>query len=111
MKMSSLVVNHLPLMKKFVNMKPSDKRKLICEDEKFVKCICEVCLNLLKGNVPVNKHQKKKLRRHKNIIRKLSRNVKNIKNKKKLLQKGGGVFLPLLFSIIGPIISKLIADQ
>lgn len=109
--MSSLVEEYLPLMKKFIKMKHGDKCKLICEDDKFVQCICEICLNLLKGNVPVNKPQKKKLHSHKNIIRKLAHNVKNIKNKKKLLQKGGGVFLPLLFTIIGPIISKLISGQ
>lgn|SRR5678815_1161302 len=104
--MSALVAKYLPLIKKFKKLKPSEKRKLISEDEKFIQCVCEVCLNLIKGNVPLNRPQKVKLRRYRNIIKKLSLNIKNLKNKKKLLQRGGGVFLPLLFSVIAPLITK-----
>lgn len=109
--MSDLVIDYLPLMKKFRKLKTSDKCKLIGEDKKFVQCICEICLNLLKGNVPLNKPQKGKLCRHRRTIRKLARNIKNNKNKKKLLQRGGGVFLPLLFSIVTPILTKLLGGQ
>lgn len=107
--MSTLVIDHLPIMKKFKKMKHRDKRKLINENDRFVQTVCEVCLNLLKGNVPVKKPQKQKLHRHRNIIRRLAQKVKNLKNKKKILQKGSGVFLPLLFSVIAPILTKLIS--
>src|SRR5678815_4062971 len=108
--MSTLVADYLPLMRKFKNLKPSEKRKLICEDEKFIQCMAGVCLNLVKGNVPLNRPQKVKLRRHRSIIKKLAGNVRKLKNKKKLLQKGGGVFLPLLFSVIAPLINKWFAQ-
>src|SRR5678816_261968 len=108
--MSTLVVKYLPLIKKFKKLKTAEKRKLICNDEKFIQCVCEVCLNLIKGNVPLNKPQKVKLRRHRSIIKKLSLNIKNLKSKKKLLQKGGGVFLPLLFSVVAPLITKWISE-
>src|SRR5678816_3410318 len=86
--MSSLVVKYLPLIKRFKKLKPVEKRKIICNDEKFVQCVCELCLNLIKGNVPLNNPQKVKLRRHRNTIKKLSRHIKHLNNKKKLLQKG-----------------------
>src|SRR5678816_4896369 len=108
--MSTLVADYLPLMRKFKTLILSEKRKLVCEDEKFIQCIAEVCLNLIKGNVPLKRAQKVKLRRHRNIIKKLAANVRKLKNKKKLLQKGGGVFLPLLFSVIAPLITKWLAQ-
>jgi len=97
-------------MDNFKKLKSKDRRRLIVEDEKLTKCVCEICLNLIKGNIPLNKPQKVKLRPHKKIIRKLARKVKNLKNRKKLLQKGAGVFLPLLFSVIGPLLSKLVSQ-
>src|SRR5678815_4070833 len=100
--MSALVAKYLPLIIKFKKLKTAEKRKLISEDEKFIQCVCEVCLNLIKGNVPLNRPQKVKLRRHRNIIKKLAHNVKNLRNKKNLLQKGGGVFLLSLIHISEP---------
>ena len=108
--MSRLIKKYLPVMDNFKKLKSKDRRRLIVEDEKLTKCVCEICLNLIKGNIPLNKPQKVKLRPHKKIIRKLARKVKNLKNRKKLLQKGAGVFLPLLFSVISPILSKLISE-
>src|ERR1700755_1724463 len=108
--MSKLVKKYLPIMLEFKKLDPISKKALIMEDEKLTKCVCEICLNLIKGNIPLNKPQKVKLRRHKNIIRKLARKVKNLKNKMKLLQKGSGVFLPLLFSVISPLLSKIISQ-
>src|ERR1700755_1641562 len=108
--MSRLIKKYLPVMDNFKKLKSKDRRQLIVEDEKLTKCVCEVCLNLLKGNIPLYKPQKVKLRRHRNIIKRLARKVKNIKHKKKLLLKGTGVFLPLLFSVIGPLLSKLVSQ-
>ena len=108
--MSKLVKKYLPIMLEFKKLDPISKKALIMEDEKLTRCVCEVCLNLLKGNIPLYKPQKVKLRRHRNIIKRLARKVKNIKHKKKLLLKGTGVFLPLLFSVIGPLLSKLVSQ-
>ena len=100
-------------MKNYKKLSKKEKEKLL-KNTTFVNCICEICLNMVKRVIPLKTDQKRKLRRHSNIIRKLVRKVKtnkNLKHKKKLLQQGGGVFLPLLFSVVGPLLSKLLAGN
>src|ERR1700755_944616 len=86
--MSRLIKKYLPVMDNFKKLKSKDRGRLIIEDEKLTKCVCEICLNLIKGNIPLNKPQKVKLRRHKNIIRKLARKVKILKIKRSYCRKG-----------------------
>jgi len=70
----------------FVKKSPND----------FVKCLCEVCDNLLKGNIPVNKKQKQQLYRYRNTLRFLaSKKHKSLSKKRKIIQLGGA-FLPIL---------------
>jgi len=73
----------------------------------FVKCICEVCHNLLKGNIPIDKKQKRNLYRYRNVLRFLAsrKNTSVAVKRRKLIQKGGA-FLPLL---LPPLLS--IADE
>jgi len=62
-----------------------------------IDALSEIALNLLKGNIPLNTKEKKKLKRHKDKIRKLGkRNVSTKKKKTLLVQEGG--FLPLLLA-------------
>lgn len=73
----------------------------------IVNSICEVCLNLLKSNIPLTKSQKQKLSHFKQRIRLLARKKLSLKKRKYTLQRGGS-FLPLLLSIVAPFISKLV---
>lgn len=90
-------------------------------DEQLVKCICECALNVLKGVVGLKPGIKNRLKKHKSVLRQLAagsiasqrgagratyRKKYSWKAKKRLmLQKGCGVFLPLL---LAPIISNLV---
>lgn len=77
-------------------------------DKSIVTGICEIALNVLKGNIELKDSAKKRLKKHKSILRKLihvKKNKRNVwKHKKKAILQHGGSFLPLL---IAPIISAL----
>ena len=78
-------------------------------DRKSICLICEICLNILKKNVPLKPATLNSLKRHKHIIKKLSDKKITLKRKKIILnQRGSGFILPLLFSVITPLLSKLI---
>ena len=74
--------------------------------EDFIKCLCECCLNLLKGNIPISQGQKKKLKKYKNPVRNLAKKSVSIKHKRKIVQRGG--FLGTLLSTIIPAIAGLV---
>ena len=107
--MTKLVEKYLPVIKNYNNLTAAEKREYL-QSESFVNCICEICLNLIKGVIPVKERQKRKLRLHSKTLKKLTRKIKkkNFNNKKKLIQ-AGGAFLPLLFSIVAPILTKLLS--
>ena len=68
-----------------------------------IKAICECSLNTLKGNIPLTKHQKAKLRKHKTVLRELAKKRKPLYQKRKLLiQKGGflNLLIPAALSVI-----------
>lgn len=74
----------------------------------FVNLISECCYNVLKGNVHLNKNQKCKLRKHKDILRRLSNKKTSLFTKRKLIiQKGGflNVLIPAAVSAIAGIIN------
>ena len=103
---------HYPFLRLLACSHPAQKRALIkTANNAQINSICEVCLNILNGNVPVNK---KKLEKYKHLLRMLSRKTCSPQKKKKYLLNQSGGFLPLiapalisaLGSIIGPVISK-----
>ena len=79
-------------------------------DPRLVKNICECALNVLCGNISLSETQKKKLRKHANALRHLAAPGKSLKTKKKfIVQRGGGLLLPLLAPIIGNLIASLLS--
>lgn len=57
-----------------------------------IKAICECCLNALRGNIPLSKQQKNKLRSHKATLRNLAYKKVPLSRKRNLLvQKGSGI--------------------
>lgn len=78
-------------------------------DKGLLQLICEICFNILHRNVEISSRQKKKLVKHKSLLktcsaRKLSKKIKI----KRIAQKGSGFFVPLLFSIIGPLLNNIL---
>lgn len=101
-----------------------DQRRALLRaaDKPLVNCICECSLNILRGIVSVKSNIKTRLKKYKNILRRLATDrrartshsrgrvsVDNWKAKKRIiLQKGRGAFLPLLLApIIGSLLSRV----
>lgn len=79
-------------------------------DNKFVKCIQQCIFNTLKGNVPLESSEKKRLSKHKTILRRLAEKRGNLKTKRKLLVQRGG-FLPYIIGpILGALLSRIIGE-
>jgi hypothetical protein len=57
-------------------------------DRSLVDCLCECADNMLRGNVPLTKLQKGKLKRNKAVLRVLTKKSVSLKKKKTILQKG-----------------------
>ena len=72
-----------------------------CSSE-FVKCVSECCKNILIGNVALTPTHKRQLKRHKGLLRKLALKKTPIREKKKLVQRGG-----FLGALLGPIVKIL----
>lgn len=94
--------DYLSLLSKKNNRK---RRNLLIDyaEKGEIIALQEIVQNLLFGNIPLNKKQKNKLKRHKLLLRKLV-NKCSFKKKKSLLKQQGGFLaslLPIALSLIG----------
>lgn len=72
-----------------------------------IKAICECCLNLLRGHIPLTNYQKNSLKKDKLILRRLADKKKPLYTKRKLIiQKGGflNILLPAAITAITSLI-------
>jgi hypothetical protein len=110
------------IIKQLSVAKPSKRRKLLEKaDCCLIKILCECALNVLKGNISLNKDHIRKLSPHVNTLIKLSKprnSLNNLHRKQKLLIKKGGflsIILPALVStlsgLVGSTVSKLINKE
>lgn len=76
----------------------------------LLNSISECVLNVLNGNIKLTECLKKKLRKHKVILRKIVDKSVTHTTKKKLLNQSGGFLLPLLSSVL-PILANLFFRQ
>lgn len=72
----------------------------------LIRCICECAFNILRGNVPLDRKYKTRLRKHAPILRKLVDRRDKVSKKKKIIVQNGG-FLP---SLLIPIVSTVLAN-
>ena len=102
--MSARLHRHAKLLRALHKASPAQRHKLLkghCNDD-FVCCITECVKNLLKGNVPLNPAQKKKLSSKKKVLRQIVLKKTTKSKKRKLIQSGG-----FLGALLGPIVSVL----
>lgn len=98
----------LSLLKIIFNAKPELRNALLKYADKNLVCaLCECVLNIISGNIAIDDKQKKKLSKHKSLLRKIVKKTKSWKTKRTIIQKGGNFLIPLLAPIIGSIIVKL----
>lgn len=110
--MSSLQ-NHLPLLSLLASCSPQQRVALLkTSSSQQIKSICEVCKNVLAGNVPVNINKTKKYKSHIRLL--ASKSVPIIRKRNTLLKQKGG-FLPLILpaavSMFGSLIGKAIGKR
>jgi len=88
---------------------PLAKAMIKHADKELITALCECCLNIAKGRVPLTPPQKSRLKKHKKVIRDLLQKGKSLNARKKLIQRGG--FLPALaaplLSLLGPILGGI----
>jgi len=73
-----------------------------------IRVLSECAKNLLLGNIPMSNAHKLKLKSHKGKIKMLALKKNSISKKRRMLQRGGGVFIPLLATLAGTLLSNLI---
>lgn len=111
------VTKHAPVLEAFKVLNKKQTKAVIKDAHpQLISCICELCLNLLKNNIPVSNCTLKKVKKHKKLIRALATKGESVAKKKKLIsQKGGFAFLPLLApllaSAIGGVVGKAIGKR
>ena len=84
-----------------------EKKILEAANLMIIKSIVECIENVLSGNIHLEKDNFDKLKRHRAILRKISKKGNRLKQKKKIIVQHGGAFLPAL---LAPIIA-VIADR
>jgi hypothetical protein len=95
------------LLRVLAKSTPKLRRAILkCCHNELIKAICEVTLNVVKGLVPTNSQQKKKLRRFKKTLYALADKKISVKRKREHLNQTGGNFLPFL---LPPVLSVLVS--
>ncbi|KAL3089110.1 hypothetical protein niasHT_023574 [Heterodera trifolii] len=90
------------------NAKKANDLIRVATDEQLL-CLVEICLNILKGRVPLRPRHLKKLQAHALVLRRLARTRCSRSAKKVLLQHGDG--LPAIVGLIASIALPFIADN
>lgn len=103
--MSDCVFRQLPKLKELAQAKPKIRKKLLeSANLVLIKSIVECIDNVLIGNIRLTKKYKEKLRKYKNILRKINTTGTKLAHKKNIIVQNGGGFPPIL---LAPVISVL----
>src|SRR5215475_7782503 len=98
----------LELLKK---AKPKLRRAILlnCGPD-LLKSLGECALNVLHGNVKLGKCLKRKLQKHRVVLRKIANKRVSLDNKRKMIVQRGGFLLPLLSAVL-PFLASLVFRQ
>lgn len=91
---------------------PKERKALLkaCGSDR-IRSICECAYNVLRGNVPLSPETKRQLSKHKRTLRRLSKRGECwAKKRRYLVQRGGGILLPLLLNAVLPAVVRAITD-
>ena len=75
-------------------------------DMEFIDCVSECAKNIIKGNVPLNPAQLRRLCRERSNVRVLALKKTSLKKKRRILQKGGflGALLPPFLGVLSSLL-------
>ena len=82
-------------------------------DKEFIYCICECVLNLMNGNLNIDKNTYYKLKPYKNTFKKLLKKSQLKDKKRIIIQKGGFLqyLIPAVITSISTIVTELIKNN
>ena len=86
---------------------PMRKQIIKTASKDVIDTVCECCLNVLKGTIPLSPHQKKCLAKHRHVLRQMVQKKIPVRQKKKMLVQRGG-FLQFLGPMLTGIVPGLI---
>lgn len=107
------IKKHKNFIKYITSANRKQRQNSIKEASKAEICsICEIVKNIVHNkhlNLKLSPKQKRELFAHKKEIKNLIDKHIPLTRKRRILQKGAGFFLPLILSLAGPILGKLLA--
>lgn len=108
--MSECLFSQLYILDILSRANPKERKKILeSATFKLIKSIVECIENVLRGNVKLEKKSFEKLKRYRNVLRRMCLSGKTWKHKKQIIVQQGGSFLPSLLPTIVSIISNSIA--
>ena len=103
--MSHLLRENFGYLCHLTSCSPHQRRLLLdTASPEQVHAICEVCMNLSKGLIPIKDAHKERLRKHVDDIRELADPSIPFKTKKQILSQRGGGFVS---DVVSPLMSAL----
>jgi len=103
--MSQLLCQNFGYLHHLAHCPPHQRDLLLASaSPEQVHVICEVCLNLCMGTLPVTVGQKERLKPHVDVIRELADSSIPFKTKKRTLAQHGGGFVS---DVMSPLMSAL----
>jgi hypothetical protein len=109
--MAPAVKTHQALLNALQTARPKLRKAIIRESDKaLIYAICEICENLLLGNIPLTEDQKKKLKKYRAQLHSIAQRGEGWKRKKDVVLQRGGAFLPLLLSVVSSILPSLLSS-
>lgn len=110
--MSKRLGKNQPFLHMLSRTKSTRRRKALIKqatrDE--LATLFEICFNILRGNLPLKSHMKKKLKRERHTLRTLADKKISLKHKKKVANQKGGL-LGTVASIALPLIASLLLKK
>jgi hypothetical protein len=80
-------------------------------NNELVRSLCECVLNFLHGNIILTECCKRKLKKHKTVLRSLADKRVPMRDKKKIIVQRGGVLVPLLGAVLPALASLLFKSR
>jgi hypothetical protein len=106
--MSKRIRSQFHLLQVLKSAKPKLRKVILQEaDRDLILAIVECVLNVLNGNCKLRKCIKRKLCKHKHLLRRLVDRSERIKAKRKRIIQKGGFLIPLLSTVLSGLTSLI----
>ena len=107
--MSKVISDNIDFVKQ---LRTSRGRKKLLQGatKSNIRCLCEICLNVIRGNIPVDPSSKNKSKKHRSSIETLAKKSVSLRKKKNILVNQRGGFAGLLASLALPVVASFVSN-